>query len=148
MKRRFAIKSFLPVLIAIVIFAGLLACEKKQEGGTTTSGGGGGGTTSSGDTIKIGEYGSLTGDTATFGLSTKKGIELAQEETNKAGGLLGKQIEVVVEDDRGLQQEATSTVQKLIDKDKVVAMLGEVASTNSIAGAQVCQEKHIPMITP
>jgi branched-chain amino acid transport system substrate-binding protein len=133
----------LPALFITVLLLGLIACEKKQEGGGSS-----GTTGSQGDTIKIGEYGSLTGDTATFGLSTKEGIELAQEEANKAGGLLGKKIEVIVEDDRGKQEEAKTVVQKLIDKDKVVAVLGEVASTRSIAGGQVCQSKGIPMISP
>lgn len=142
MEIRSTLARFLSVLFTVIILIGLVGCEKKQEGGGTT------GTTNSGNTIKIGEYGSLTGNNATFGISTKNGIELAMQEYNKAGGLLGKQIEVVVEDDRSLQQEATTSVQKLIDKDKVIAVLGEVASTSSIAGGQVCQDKKIPMISP
>jgi branched-chain amino acid transport system substrate-binding protein len=135
----YRIKLF-SALFVLVLICGFAACEKKSD-----SAGGG---NASGNTIKIGEYGSLTGDKATFGISTKNGIELAQQEYNQAGGILGKQIEIVVEDDRGLAQEATTVVQKLIDKDHVVAILGEVASTNSLAGGQVCQEKKIPMISP
>jgi len=98
--------------------------------------------------IKIGEYGSLTGTTATFGISTKNGIDMATEEANAAGGLLGKKIQVIVEDDRGLPDEASSAVKKLVTQDKVVAVLGEVASSRSLAGAPICQENKIPMVTP
>jgi len=98
--------------------------------------------------IVIGEYGSLTGTTATFGLSTKNGIDLAIDEVNKAGGVLGKQIRVVVEDDQGRPEEAQTVVTKLITRDRVVALLGEVASSRSLAAAPVAQQNKIPMITP
>ena len=87
------------------------------------------------DEIVIGEYGSLTGSTATFGTSTKNGIDIAVDEINKDGGILGKKVRVIVEDDQGLSAEAQTVVTKLITKDKVVAVLGEVASSNSIAAA-------------
>src|SRR5262245_35256852 len=98
--------------------------------------------------IVIGEYGSLTGDTATFGISTKNGIEMAADELNKAGGLLGKTVRVVVEDDQGKPEEAQTVVTKLINKDRVIAVLGEVASSRSLAAAPVAQQSGIPMISP
>lgn len=98
--------------------------------------------------IVIGEYGSLTGGTATFGISTRNGIDIAVDEINKAGGVLGKKVRVIVEDDQGLAAEAQTVVTKLITKDKVVAVLGEVASSNSIAAAPVAQQNGIPMISP
>ena len=107
-----------------------------------------GGSRSSADEIVIGEYGSLTGTTATFGISTKNGIDMAIEEVNKAGGLLGKQVRVIVEDDQGKPEEAQTVVTKLITKDQVVAVLGEVASSNSLAAAPVAQQNGIPMISP
>jgi branched-chain amino acid transport system substrate-binding protein len=58
---------------------------------------------------------------------------MAVEEINKAGGLLGKQVRVIVEDDQGKAEEAQTVVTKLISKDKVIAVLGEVASSNSLA---------------
>jgi len=100
------------------------------------------------DEIVIGEYGSLTGSTATFGTSTKNGIDIAVDEINNAGGILGKKVRVIVEDDQGLSAEAQTVVTKLITKDKVVAVLGEVASSNSIAAAPVAQQAGIPMISP
>src|SRR5262245_11876442 len=98
--------------------------------------------------ILIGEYGSLTGGTATFGISTKNGIDLAIDEVNKAGGLLGKTVRVIVEDDQGKPEEAQTVVTKLINKDRVIAVLGEVASSSSLAAAPVAQQNGIPMISP
>lgn len=100
------------------------------------------------DEILIGEYGSLTGTTATFGISTKNGIDMAVEEVNAAGGLLGKRVRVIVEDDQGRPEEAQTVVTKLITRDRVVAVLGEVASSRTLAAAPVAQANGIPMISP
>ena len=110
-------------------------------------GGDQGGASDTGD-IVIGEYGSLTGATATFGISTKNGIDMAIAETNAAGGVLGRQVRVIVEDDQGRPEEAVTVVTKLINSDRVVALLGEVASSNSMAAAPVAQQAGIPMISP
>jgi branched-chain amino acid transport system substrate-binding protein len=97
--------------------------------------------------IKIGEYGSLTGATATYGLSTKNGITLATSQTNKKGGVLGKPVLIDLQDDGGKADQATTAVQKLL-ADNVVAILGEVASSNSLAAAPLCQSHKIPMVSP
>jgi len=115
--------------------------------------GAGGGSTAKGDSasaeeILIGEYGSLTGEDATFGASTKNGIDIAVDEINAAGGLLGRKVRVIVEDDQGKAEEAQTVVTKLITKDKVVAVLGEVASSRSLAAAPVAQQYSVPMISP
>jgi branched-chain amino acid transport system substrate-binding protein len=131
------------IFLAICVITSLLftfACVDKS--GTNT------GSTGGGDTIKVGVYGDLTGQTSSFGQSTKNGIELAVEEINNAGGVNGKKIQLVVEDDQGRPEQAKTVVSKLINQDKVVAVLGEVASTNSLAAAPVAQEAKIPMITP
>lgn len=98
--------------------------------------------------IVIGQFASLTGSEATFGQSQDKGIRMAVEEINKAGGLLGKQIEVVTEDNQGKNNETVSVVNKLINVNKVIAVIGEVASSRSKAAAPICQGSKIPMITP
>jgi len=100
------------------------------------------------DPIVIGHFGSLTGGTATFGLSTKDGIELAKDEINAAGGVLGRPIVIVHEDNQSKPEEAVTVVQKLISRDKVVALLGEVASSRSIAAAPYAQRGRIPMLSP
>jgi branched-chain amino acid transport system substrate-binding protein len=98
--------------------------------------------------IVIGEYGSLTGTAATFGTSSRNGIDMAIDEVNKAGGVLGKKIRVIVEDDQTKPEEAQTVVTKLISKDRVVAVLGEVASSRSLAAAPVAQQNQVPMISP
>ena len=98
--------------------------------------------------ILIGEYGSLTGGVATFGISTKNGSELAFEDINKKGGILGQKIKLLVEDDQSKPEEAGTVVNKLIHQDHVVAMLGHVVSSHSLAAAPICQAEKIPMISP
>ena len=113
-------------------------CERRS--GTATDTGG---------DIVIGMYGSLTGDGASFGQSSREGTELAVEEINAAGGLLGgRKFRLLVEDDQSRPEEASNAVTKLITQDKVVAVLGEVASRRSLAAAPIAQRYQIPMITP
>ena len=90
----------------------------------------------------------MTGSEATFGRSTDNGIRLAVEEENAAGGVNGKPIEVITYDDKGEAREAGSAVTRLVSRDGVVAVLGEVASGLSLAGAPICQESGVPMVTP
>ncbi|HSP77231.1 MAG TPA: ABC transporter substrate-binding protein [Myxococcaceae bacterium] len=98
--------------------------------------------------LLLGEVGSLTGAQATFGVSTRNGIELALEEANAAGGVKGRKLAVRVYDDQGKSEEAAQAVTRLITQDKVVLILGEVASSNSIAMAEKAQPAGVPMITP
>jgi branched-chain amino acid transport system substrate-binding protein len=98
--------------------------------------------------IVIGEYGSLTGTAATFGISTKEGIELATNEQNSKGGIGGVQIRVVVEDDQSKPEEAATAVSKLLSSDHPVAVLGEVSSSRSLAAAPLLQRAGVPMVTP
>jgi len=100
------------------------------------------------DVILLGEVGSLTGSEAAFGKSTRDGVELALEEVNAAGGLLGKKVAVRVYDDQSKPEEAASATKRLLTQDKVVVVLGEVASSNSLAMAPIAQEAKIPMISP
>ncbi len=101
-----------------------------------------------GDTIKVGEFASLTGKEATFGTSSHEGTVLAIEQVNAAGGVLGKKLELLTEDDQTKAGEPANAVNKLISKDGVVAILGEVASSRSLEAAPICQQNKIPMISP
>lgn len=103
---------------------------------------------SGGDEIIIGEFGSLSGSEATFGISSTNGLKLAVEEMNNGPKLLGKNIKLITYDDQGKPSEAQTVVQRLIKNDNVVAVIGEVASSRSKAGAPICQQNKIPMITP
>lgn len=101
-----------------------------------------------GGTIKVGEFASLTGKEATFGTSAHEGTLLAVEQINAAGGVLGKKLELLTEDDQTKAGEPANAVNKLISKDGVVAVLGEVASSRSLEAAPICQQNKIPMISP
>src|SRR5688500_3365581 len=131
-------RVFLSISLVISILSSF-ACVQK---------GGNGSSNDTGDTIRVGVYGDLTGQTSSFGQSTKNGIELAVDEINAAGGVNGKKIQLIIEDDQGRPEQAKTVVSKLINQHKVQAVLGEVASTNSLAAAPVAQEAKIPMITP
>jgi len=102
--------------------------------------------TPSGEPIKLGHFGSLTGKDAAFGVATRKGILLAVEELNANGGILGRPVEYLVEDIQSKQGESATAVKKLISRDKVVAILGANASANSLEAAPICQRAKIPMM--
>jgi branched-chain amino acid transport system substrate-binding protein len=102
----------------------------------------------SGGTVKVGEYASLTGKEATFGTSSHEGTLMAIEEINATGGLLGKKLELLTEDTQSKAGEPATVVNKLIARDNVIAVLGEVASTLSREAAPICQTNKVPMISP
>ncbi len=101
-----------------------------------------------GDEILIGHFGSMTGSEATFGTSTDHGIKMAVEEINASGGLLGKKVRLITYDDKGDAREAGTAVTRLVTRDGVAAVIGEVASGLSLAGAPICQENSVPMVSP
>jgi branched-chain amino acid transport system substrate-binding protein len=100
--------------------------------------------------LVVGEYGSLTGSDATFGQSTRMGVELALAELVQAkeGKIGGLPVRVVSEDDQGKPEEAANAVQKLLNQDQVVSVIGEVASSRSLAAAPICQQAGVPMVSP
>ena len=101
-----------------------------------------------GDTIKVGEFASLNGSEASFGRSSHNGTLLGVEQVNAAGGVLGKKLELIYEDNQSKDGETATAVKKLISRDKVVAILGEVASIRSLEAAPICQQNKIPQISP
>ena len=98
------------------------------------------------DTIRIGQYGAFTGKEADFGRAARKGVMLAVEEANAAGGVLGKKIELLIEDNQSKLGESATIAKKFVSRDKVVAVLGGNTSTNSLEAAPVYQNAKIPMI--
>jgi branched-chain amino acid transport system substrate-binding protein len=96
--------------------------------------------------VVIGGVAPLTGEAATFGVSTKNGYDLAVAEWNAKGGVLGKQVKLVFADDKGDPAEGATVYTKLIEQDKACAIVGTVMSKVSLAGAPICQAAKIPMI--
>jgi branched-chain amino acid transport system substrate-binding protein len=110
---------------------------KKQEGASAA-----------GDTIAIGEYAFPDGKRGGIREVVAPGTELAIEELNKAGGVLGKQLKLITEDTQSKEGESSTVVSKLISRERVVAVLGEVASGRSLEAGPICQQNKIPMISP
>ncbi|MEO7718129.1 MAG: ABC transporter substrate-binding protein [Capsulimonas sp.] len=98
--------------------------------------------------IVVGEFGSLSGSESTFGTSTDNGLKLACNEINAKGGIDGHPLNVHVLDDEGKPDSALTVVQKLINQDKPIAIIGEVASKLSIQAAPACNSNKVPMISP
>ena len=114
------------------------------------SGGGQGGAGNggaSGDTIRIGGLAPLTGDVSVYGVAVDNGVKMAVEELNAGGGVLGKQIDYIVYDEKGDATEAVNAYNKLVQSDKVVAIVGDVTSKPTLAVAQQAVKDKIPMIT-
>ncbi len=100
------------------------------------------------EVIKIGGIGPLTGSASTYGISAKEGADLFIKEINDAGGINGKKIELIFEDDQATPDGAMQAFNKLVDKDGVSAILGGVTSGATLAIAKNSTERQIPMITP
>lgn len=133
-------------VILLAVFAILIAgCNPPEEEGTGTNGE----TSETGGVpVVLGFNLELTGNAASFGISAKKGAELAIEEINAANGILGRQIEAIWEDNASLPQQSGTVASKLIHQDKVHVLIGAVASSNSIAMARIAEDAGVPMVTP
>lgn len=129
-------------LAAVMLAASATGCAQK---GTTQSTAGG--TTATGNTIKIGGLAPQTGSVSVYGIATNNGVKLAVNAINKAGGVLGKQIEYIAYDEKGDATEAVNAYNKLIQNDKVIALVGDVTSKPTMAVAQKAVKDGIPMIT-
>jgi branched-chain amino acid transport system substrate-binding protein len=128
----------LSVLLVVVLAAGC-------GGNAGAPGGSSGG--AQGDTIKIGFMGALTGNEASYGIETLKGMKMAAEDLNKAGGVLGKKIEIVESDHGSKQTEAASVVQKMISKDRVVAIVGDPTTGKTKLAAPICQQNKVVLLS-
>jgi len=139
------LKNSLWSVLAISLLA--LATPGCNKPAGETSGGGSTGA-GGGEPIKVGQFASLTGKEATFGISSDEGTILAIEEINAAGGVLGRKLKLLTEDTQSKPGEPATVVNKLIARDGVIAILGEVASSRSLEAAPICQQSKIPMISP
>lgn len=119
--------------LLFVVVAALLGCGTSQKADNE---------------IRIGHYSSMTGTTATFGQSSDRGVRMAIEETNAAGPTLGKTLTLFTEDTQSKPEEAPTAVNKLISLDKVSVLIGEIASSRSLAAAPIAQASKIPMVSP
>ncbi len=120
----------LSAAVAIIIAGTFVSCDKSSK------------------TFNLGGVAPATGEAATFGIASHNGIDLAVAEWNAKGGVLGKQIKLSFADDKGDPAEGATVFTKLIEQDKVSAIVGTVMSKVSLAGAPICQNAKVPMISP
>jgi branched-chain amino acid transport system substrate-binding protein len=146
--------KFLILFLAVVLVVGLLSgCGKKEEtkgpdisrgeeetGGKTTK-------EEVKEEIKIGTIGPLTGDVASYGISTKKGVEVAVDEFNQKGGINGKPVRLISEDTRGEQTETANAASKLVERDKVTAIVGGVISSETMTAGPITNDAKVVMIS-
>lgn len=126
-------------IMSLMVVAGVMAgCGNSSTSGGTDKGGG---------TIKIGANLELSGGVASYGQSIEEGVQLALVEINKKG-IDGKKLELVKVDNKSDAAEATNGSIKLINQDKVAAIIGAATSTNTLAQVQIAQDNKVPLLTP
>ena len=138
---------FARVAASIAVLALVVGCESKKEAPKVAAPAAAPAPAPA-DKILVGHVASMTGNEATFGSSTDNGIKIAIEEQNKKGGVKGKKVELKTLDDQGKPEEAAVAATRLITQDKVNILLGEVASSRSLAMAPIADANKVPMITP
>ena len=99
------------------------------------------------DSIKIGVITPLTGDVAVYGIAVQNAVQLYTDKINEAGGINGKQVDLIIYDDKGSATEALNAYNRLVSSDKVVAIIGPTTSDPTFGVAQNSVEDNIPCIT-
>ena len=136
-------KKALAIILSLAMMLALVACGGGDKGKDEGAGGG----EASGEPIVVGLFGPMSGTNAAVGLSQEEGIKMAIEEINAAGGINGRPIELISEDDENDATTAVSVVNKLVNQDEVDALIGSVNSSVTLAALEVTQDIGIPHLT-
>lgn len=135
--------TLLVSLLLIVMFGTVaIGCKGKSTKNTSSS------SEKKSSPILIGSVVPITGPAATFGKSAEQGSQMAIKEWNAKGGVLGRKVKLIVEDDKADPTEATNAFSKLINDNHVIAIIGAVSSSCSLASAPIAQRAGVPMISP
>jgi len=129
-------KTLLAILAVVVVVAGILIWRHNSSSGVSTSGQG----------MRIGCLIPLTGGDAFWGKNIQNGVELAREEINQAGGILGKQVEIIYEDSRSDPRTGTDAVNKLITADRVQCIIGDTISSVILAVAPIVERQKVVLL--
>lgn len=145
MTQKNKMKKYSSLFMATALLTGVLAgCNTAED---TNSSSGGESNSVSGDVIKIGANLELSGGVASYGSSIGDGAKLAVEEINAAGGIDGKQIELITVDNKSENSEATTAAIRLAEKEEVVAMLAPATSGNALATVEIANKYKVPIVT-
>lgn len=123
-------RRFLALIFIVILFGGYGCAKEKSQ------------------TIKVGAILPLTGDISEYGERCKKGIDVAVEEINNSGGIDGKKVEIIYEDSKGVAKEGGTSAQKLINIDKVRAIIGAVSSSVTLAIEPLITKDEVILISP
>lgn len=137
------LKRITAAILTGAVVLSVSACGSAPKNETAGGNGGTSQTTEqkkSSDTIKIGLYSTITGPNALAGEMMEKGGQLAVSEVNAAGGINGTPLELIVYDDKSTPEGAVKAVTRLVDVDKVIAMVGSNSSPNILAGANITED--------
>lgn len=136
-------KKMLSLLLTLVLALSLVGCGNSSSSGDTSSTDDdtSGGTAS--DVIKVGLYTPLTGTSALVGTQEQMGVDLAVKQLNEAGGVNGKQIEVIAYDDQFNAETAVKVVTRLTQTDHVNAIIGSMSSANILATADIVEDAQV-----
>ncbi|MBC7326191.1 MAG: ABC transporter substrate-binding protein [Moorella sp. (in: Bacteria)] len=142
------IKKIALVTLALLLIVALTAgCGQSQSTGGQENSGEQGATAAS-EEVKVGVNYELSGEVATYGTNTKNAIMMAFEEINSKDGVLGgKKIKPIVLDNASKKEEAMSVAAKLVNEEKVVALLGPATTGATLAASQIATEYKIPLLT-
>lgn len=131
-------KNMVAIVLGFMMSMSVVGCGTREVTSTDNNS----------DTIKIGLLTPKTGKVAQYGINVENAAKLAIDEVNAAGGINGKQVELIAYDNKGDATESINLFKRLVDNDKVVAVVGPVISSTALAVAPLAEEKGIPVITP
>ncbi|MCX7615098.1 MAG: ABC transporter substrate-binding protein [Clostridiales bacterium] len=137
MKTRTVLRRALAVLMASSLVFVFAACNKKTDGGGT----------SASKTIKFAAVAPMTGDGAVMGQQQKWGVQIAVDELNAAGGVLGNQLAFDVFDDQGSPNQALIAAQKIVGDKDIRFVIGHINSGCSLAALPTYQQANLPEIS-
>lgn len=136
-------KKTLALILALVLSLSLTACGGSKTEDSSKSDASASGNSVETETIKIGWYGPLSGSAASVGTSGETAVKLAVKLWNENGGLLGKQIELVEYDDEGNYETSVKNVTRLVEQDKVTAIIGSHLSSSVLATSDISEEAKV-----
>lgn len=146
MKTSISRRQFLAVVGAVAAAGALSACGSSSSSTASSAASGAASGSASGDTIKVGLLAPLTGDVSVYGIAVANGASLYIKQVNEAGGINGKQIELIQMDEQGDATQAVNCFTQMVDQG-ITALIGDVTTTPTLAVVAATQDYNMPMVT-
>ena len=146
MKTSISRRQFLAVVGAVAAAGALSACGSSSSSTASSAASGAASGSASGDTIKVGLLAPLTGDVSVYGIAVANGASLYIKQVNEAGGINGKQIELIQMDEQGDATQAVNCFTQMVDQG-ITALIGDVTTTPTLAVVAESQEYNMPMVS-